>query len=801
LVAASCRDDDRVASRQRGAIIDAATSIAAQEGSTRLSRRALLFTTIAAALLIGVGVARPAQVHARELSASCAALAEAAASHDIEVGFVLLDLKNGERCSFGEETEFRTASLYKLIVMAEAYHQNNRGEFSFGEDLVIEERHTRDDPPSLRPETPFEITRQVALFRMLQFSDNVSALALREELGTGAVALAPGRLGLENTQIGARFVTTPEDIATFFERLYAGRVVSRRASAEMIRILRGQEISDLIPRGLPAGTVVAHKTGLLEDVLHDAGIISGPSGDYVLVAMTRHEPTAEARDLAYIAIREISAMTYEVMSNIVRPVEPLEELLFSPPGVVDVGESVLAAGDSAEGAATPAAEAAEAERAFDAPGETATSAVPAPPAAAASVPATQAAPAEAPAAGAPNSSVAPAEVLPRPPAESASSFATSSVPSGTDSTGGSTVPWWRGMGTLAVLLAAAALVAGPIGTTLILRRTALRYAGPDHESPRTTERTVRAERGVVMRIGSKLRSVPAEDGSTDVVPAPATQVSEQPVLPSLRLERIASHFVEQAELLNSMRSQIEQETAPLQELLIRQASTMQQLLSNLEERLRPLNEYADHEQANLDALEERISEQGTDFVSRSFQEYIRQQRERIAETRQQIDEQRMPFLRYSEDQREAIEVALSRYDGEMDELEANLAQQREVMTRMVEAMRSDTFVAIRQFLVDRETAMAGLASAGAADPGEVGDSIRVLRDSIEGLAGKSEDVQSVLESADSSDERLSANGKRTPQALPEVVQNTPVTGRQGVAAANIAGGDGADGGEESQATG
>ena len=311
-----------------------------------------------------------------------------------------------------------------------------------------------------------------------------------------------------------------------------------------------------------------------------------------------------------------------------------------------------------------------------------------------------------------------------------------------------------------------------------------------------------------MRIGGKFRNLPAADGSTDVVPATTTvtQVSEVPVLPSARLQRIAEHFISQSELLSEMRAQIEQETAPLQELLIRQASTMQQLLANLEERLRPLNEYADHEEANLAALEQRINEQGADFVSRSFQEYLRQQTLRIAETRQQIDEQRMPFLRYAEDQREAVEVALSRYDGQMDELEKNLAEQRTTMMRMVDEMRSDTFVAIRQFLADRETAMAGLAAAGAADPTEVAASIKVLRESIESLAGESPEVKSVLETADSADARLTETlTPSRPQALPDAtdntpVSNTPVSGRQGATAAAAATREAEDDGKQSEAT-
>ena len=142
-------------------------------------------------------------------------------------------------------------------------------------------------------------------------------------------------------------------------------------------------------------------------------------------------------------------------------------------------------------------------------------------------------------------------------------------------------------------------------------------------------------------------------------PAPPMRAALPPVT-SARLRRIAEYFVAQEELLHEMQRQVEMETAPLAELLIRQQTTMSQTMANLEERLRPLNEYADAEEANLGALEQRMNGAGMDFVARSFSEYLAMQRERIAETRAHIDEQRAPFIRYDEDSRATVEVALSR---------------------------------------------------------------------------------------------------------------------------------------------
>lgn len=256
-----------------------------------------------------------------------------------------------------------------------------------------------------------------------------------------------------------------------------------------------------------------------------------------------------------------------------------------------------------------------------------------------------------------------------------------------------------------------------------------------------------------MRFGSRRdgdgRSEPASPASRSVA-----EVAQQPVLPSKRLQRVAEHFRAQGELLTSMRDQFEEEMEPLHDLIVKQAQAMQSLLQNLEERLRPLNEYADGEEANLSALEERIQAGGQDHVARSFSQYLEEQRSRISETRVQIDQQRVPFLEYGDAQRDTVEAALSRFDNDIEALEANLADQRRVMVRMLDAMRSETFGAVREYLDGRQQALAQMAASGSTDPGEIGRAVAALRRSMEEIAGKSDYVRGLLQHAEMADRAL-----------------------------------------------
>jgi beta-lactamase class A len=87
--------------------------------------------------------------------------------------------------------------------------------------------------------------------------------------------------GLNNT-------TTARDLAIILRAIEEGRAGPPGATREMLEILTAQEFNEKIPAGLPPGTRVAHKTGEITAVSHDAAIVY-PSGrkPYVLVVLTK----------------------------------------------------------------------------------------------------------------------------------------------------------------------------------------------------------------------------------------------------------------------------------------------------------------------------------------------------------------------------------------------------------------------------------------------------------------------------------------------------------------------------------
>lgn len=95
--------------------------------------------------------------------------------------------------------------------------------------------------------------------------------------------------------------------------LAEGKAFSPALSRKMMDILHGQEFNRGIPARLPKGTRVAHKTGEISTIAHDAGVVYLPDRKpYVLVILTEWDVDASGRSKA---IAEISHCVYETLAG------------------------------------------------------------------------------------------------------------------------------------------------------------------------------------------------------------------------------------------------------------------------------------------------------------------------------------------------------------------------------------------------------------------------------------------------------------------------------------------------------
>ena len=211
------------------------------------------------------------------------------------------NLKTGEAYYYNQEKKFQSASLYKLWVLGEAYRQIEYKKLDKDKVLKAEvsEINKKFDIASESAElTEGTVTARVqdAIQQMIVISSNYSALLLVTEIKLSNVEKYLKDYGFSDSKTGSPPITTARDIEGFFEKLYAGLLGSKDSTASMIATLQSQQLNDRIPKYLPEDVEVAHKTGELDGYKHDAGIVFAPSGDYIIVILSKTTDEAKAAE-------------------------------------------------------------------------------------------------------------------------------------------------------------------------------------------------------------------------------------------------------------------------------------------------------------------------------------------------------------------------------------------------------------------------------------------------------------------------------------------------------------------------
>lgn len=204
-----------------------------------------------------------------------------------------------------------TASLYKLAVLTEAERRVDAGQLHYGDIITIEDEDITEDGSFEVAGT--ELTLDEALEAMITISDNGAALALWHVLGAENINATLERAGIKDFHVFVDWdednTATPRAVGTLLTLLAKRQLISAAASDRMLVRLQRQQINDRLPAGLPEGVVVAHKTGNLPGLTHDAGIIFTPSGPRVVVAMTWDAYDADA----YAFIANVGSAVYSTL--------------------------------------------------------------------------------------------------------------------------------------------------------------------------------------------------------------------------------------------------------------------------------------------------------------------------------------------------------------------------------------------------------------------------------------------------------------------------------------------------------
>jgi beta-lactamase class A len=109
------------------------------------------------------------------------------------------------------------------------------------------------------------------------------------EMGVSEIKVLRGVEDNKAFQKGLNNTTTAYGMAMLLERMAKGQAVNKQSSDEMIKVLLDQRFNEIIPTQLPKDVKVAHKTGWITALHHDAAIVYLPNGKkYILVLLSKN---------------------------------------------------------------------------------------------------------------------------------------------------------------------------------------------------------------------------------------------------------------------------------------------------------------------------------------------------------------------------------------------------------------------------------------------------------------------------------------------------------------------------------
>lgn len=257
----------------------------------------------------------PGQVD--ELSADIRAASEASG---MLTCVCVIDLTSGVTYSCNGDRQLASASMIKMVIAHAFLEQVREGAFSLDSPYTLKASDIvggTGTPGGLG--TGARVTYRDILTRMIDVSDNTGTNILIDAVGMEAINQTAQDLGLTATRLnrhmmdrdamaeGLENYTSAHDMARLMRMVHDGTFVDEASSKLVLRALEQQQDRGGVRDGLPAGVTFAHKTGTLETVRHDGGIVEGER-PFVLVVLCGGEGFSEQGALATMA--EVAHVAY-----------------------------------------------------------------------------------------------------------------------------------------------------------------------------------------------------------------------------------------------------------------------------------------------------------------------------------------------------------------------------------------------------------------------------------------------------------------------------------------------------------
>ena len=248
-----------------------------------------------------------------------------------EIGVALIHLQSSEELHINADAGFPMASVLKIPVLCEAFHQMATGAFALDDrwELTYPLKNIGSGILTYLQDGLQPTVRDLLTVMMI-ISDNTATDMLMRRLGVAQIdgymkALGVGNIhlafdirGIFDDMFGHEAAdpnsyfgdwrkhrsapaanrdghaysrgadnnsATPRDMTRLCAMIYRGEVVDRAACDNMLHIMLQQQLNQRLPRYLPYGVPFAHKTGTISGIRNDAGILYATEQDHIAITV------------------------------------------------------------------------------------------------------------------------------------------------------------------------------------------------------------------------------------------------------------------------------------------------------------------------------------------------------------------------------------------------------------------------------------------------------------------------------------------------------------------------------------
>ncbi len=236
---------------------------------------------------------------------------------NLNTGVFVVEPDTGRFVEIDAHRAYPAASMIKLPILVRLLQAVDKGQVKFDQMLAIRQDLIGGGSGCLqwrKAGSPISLKETCEL--MIVVSDNTATNMVIDVLGGKEVFNQDfAKWGLNQTHINnwlpdlaGTNTSSPYDLSLVLGRVDRGELLSAKSRAWLFNVLEHNRIKTLLPRGVPAGTKVADKTGDIGKVVGDAGIITTKDGKRYIATVIVERPYNDRR--ANALIRRVSKDVY-----------------------------------------------------------------------------------------------------------------------------------------------------------------------------------------------------------------------------------------------------------------------------------------------------------------------------------------------------------------------------------------------------------------------------------------------------------------------------------------------------------